>query len=178
MVSLSLLQGIFPTQGLNWSLLHCRQILYQLSHQGSPRILESVSLSLLQWIFPTQESNQGVLHYRQILYTELSGKLTTRRTISKQLLEQISPQAVGTLFWCLPPYRKESGREEKITVQNTRFLWGVTFAFHFFEGTTLILSLKEPIGGAGSHSKPFFTAAKYMLWTSYMMQYWAECIHF
>ena len=43
MVSLSLLQGIFPTQGLNWSLLHCRQILYQLSHQGSPRILESVA---------------------------------------------------------------------------------------------------------------------------------------
>ena len=34
-VSLSLLQGIFPTQGLNPGLLHCRQILYQLSHQGS-----------------------------------------------------------------------------------------------------------------------------------------------
>ena len=29
----SLLQGIFPTQGLNPSLLHCRQILYSLSHQ-------------------------------------------------------------------------------------------------------------------------------------------------
>ena len=33
--SLSLLQGIFPTQGLNPGLLHCRQILYQLSHRGS-----------------------------------------------------------------------------------------------------------------------------------------------
>ena len=33
--SLSLLQGIFPTQGLNPDLLDCRQILYQLSHQGS-----------------------------------------------------------------------------------------------------------------------------------------------
>ena len=31
-----LLQGIFPTQGLNPGLPHCRQILYQLSHQGSP----------------------------------------------------------------------------------------------------------------------------------------------
>ena len=30
----SLLQGIFPTQGLNLGLLHCRQILYHLSHQG------------------------------------------------------------------------------------------------------------------------------------------------
>ena len=34
--SLSLLQQIFPTQELNWSLLHCRQILYQLSYQGNP----------------------------------------------------------------------------------------------------------------------------------------------
>ena len=41
--SLSLLQGIFSTQGLNPGLLHCRQILYQLSYQGSPRILEWVT---------------------------------------------------------------------------------------------------------------------------------------
>ena len=43
MGSLSLLQGIFPTQGLNPGLLHCRRILYQLSHQGSPRILEWIT---------------------------------------------------------------------------------------------------------------------------------------
>ena len=36
MGSLCLLQGIFPTQGLNPGLPHCRQILYQLSHKGSP----------------------------------------------------------------------------------------------------------------------------------------------
>ena len=40
--SLSLLQGIFPTQGSNPSLPHCRQMLYLLSHKGSPRILEWV----------------------------------------------------------------------------------------------------------------------------------------
>ena len=34
--SLSLLQGIFPTQESNPGLLHCRQILYQLSYEGSP----------------------------------------------------------------------------------------------------------------------------------------------
>ena len=33
--SLSLLQQIFPTQELNWGLLQCRRILYQLSYQGS-----------------------------------------------------------------------------------------------------------------------------------------------
>ena len=32
----ALLQGVFPTQGSNPDLLHCRQILYQLSYQGSP----------------------------------------------------------------------------------------------------------------------------------------------
>ena len=31
----SLLQGIFLTQGLNTGLLHCRQILYHLKHQGT-----------------------------------------------------------------------------------------------------------------------------------------------
>ena len=36
----AILQGIFPTQGLNPSLQHCRQILYHLSHQGRPRILK------------------------------------------------------------------------------------------------------------------------------------------
>ena len=37
MSSLSLLQGIFPTQVSDPGLPHCRQILYQLSHQGSPK---------------------------------------------------------------------------------------------------------------------------------------------
>ena len=34
--SLSLLQGIFPTQGSNSGLPYCRCILYQMSHKGSP----------------------------------------------------------------------------------------------------------------------------------------------
>ena len=41
--SLSLLQRIFPTQGSNPCLPHCRWILYQLSHKRSPRILEWVA---------------------------------------------------------------------------------------------------------------------------------------
>ena len=40
-----LLQGIFPTQGSNQCLLHCRQILYPLSHWASP----SHPLLLLNW---------------------------------------------------------------------------------------------------------------------------------
>ena len=41
--NLSLLQEVFPTQGLNPGLPHCRRILYQLSHQGSLRIVEWVA---------------------------------------------------------------------------------------------------------------------------------------
>ena len=37
--SLSLLQGIFPTQRSNPGLPHCRRILYHLSYKGSPEIL-------------------------------------------------------------------------------------------------------------------------------------------
>ena len=60
--SLSLLQWIFPTQGLNPGLPHLRQILYQLSHQESPRILEWVaspfSRGSFQW---ASDGSFGVL---------------------------------------------------------------------------------------------------------------------
>jgi len=54
--SLSLHQGIIPTQGSNTGLPNCREILYQLSHQGNPRILEWVAYPFsrdLPWRFFT-----------------------------------------------------------------------------------------------------------------------------
>ena len=49
--SMSLLQEIFlMTQESNWGLLHCRQILYQLSYQGSPNLLPVVYVA--DTIFP------------------------------------------------------------------------------------------------------------------------------
>ena len=55
--SLSLLQRIFLTQESNFGLLHCRQILYQLSYQGSPKFtastlvrVNSVFSSVLFWV--------------------------------------------------------------------------------------------------------------------------------
>ena len=44
--SLSLLQGIFPTQESNPGLPHCRRILYQLSHQGSPCVYTCICVFL------------------------------------------------------------------------------------------------------------------------------------
>ena len=93
--SLSILQGIFPTQRSNPDLPHCKKILYQLSHKWSevkvaqlcPTLCDPMdcpwnspgqntgmgSLSLLQGIFPTQWSNPSLSHCRWILY-QLSHK--------------------------------------------------------------------------------------------------------
>ena len=63
--SLSLLQGIFPTQGSNPGLLHCRQVLYQLNYEGSPirkyqfnsvQSLSRVLLFVTSWIAARQAS--------------------------------------------------------------------------------------------------------------------------
>ena len=51
--SRSLLQGIFPTQGMNPDHWQCRGILYHLSHQGSPRILEWVKVKVKVKSCPT-----------------------------------------------------------------------------------------------------------------------------
>ena len=72
--SLSLLQGIFQTQGSNPGLLHCRWILHQPSHQGSPRILEWVA-----YPFSSRSPDPGIelgppALQVDSLQTELSGK--------------------------------------------------------------------------------------------------------
>ena len=48
-VCYALLQGIFPTQGLYPGLQHCRRILYIMSHEASPRILEWVACPFSRW---------------------------------------------------------------------------------------------------------------------------------
>ena len=47
----SLLQGIFPTQGLNPGLPHCRQILYQLNHKGSPHIYIYIYMYMYIYVY-------------------------------------------------------------------------------------------------------------------------------
>ena len=70
--SLSLLQGIFPTQGSNPGIKSRYPALQADSlpaePQGKPKTTGVGSLSLCQRIFLTQESNCGLLHCRYILY--------------------------------------------------------------------------------------------------------------
>ena len=71
--SLSLLQGIFPTQGSNPGLPYCRGILDQLSHQEGPRILEWVAFPFSRGSSQPRDWTQVSRIARQILY-QLSHK--------------------------------------------------------------------------------------------------------
>ena len=71
--SLFLLQGIFPTQGSNPGLPHCRWILYQLGHKGSPRILEWVaypSSSRSSW--PRNQTGVSCIEWPRVLTRKTS----------------------------------------------------------------------------------------------------------
>ena len=85
----SLLQGIFPIQGLNPGLSHCRWVLYQLSHQGSPRILEWVA-------FPFSSGSSRHSYRTQVSHTagrffisELQGSPPSSPHSSKLILVSV-----------------------------------------------------------------------------------------
>ena len=119
--SLSLLQGIFLTQGSNPGLPHCRWILYHLSHQG-PKNTRVCGLSLHQRIFTIQELNWGLLHCRWILY-QLSYQgsvpkwrveIHTRESIYKvSYMQQLfAKNSMGfAVALCISCWGQESGKD-------------------------------------------------------------------
>ena len=71
----SLLQGIFPIQGSNPGLPHCRQILYQLSHQGSYHlvILHSIVFTVLinlNCLLPFYSQNCQLCHLKYFTFVK------------------------------------------------------------------------------------------------------------
>ena len=94
--SLSLPQGIFPTQGLNPGLPHGRRILYQLSHKGSPRILEWVAYPFSRRssqcrkrtrvsciagrFFTNWAMREALIQYLMYFFCELGGKEKQERS--------------------------------------------------------------------------------------------------
>ena len=60
------LQGIFPTQGLNPGIPHCRWILYQLSHKGSPQCREKMGTNFKDRLWSGSHCNQSTLLSRLI----------------------------------------------------------------------------------------------------------------
>ena len=81
----ALLQGIFPIQGSNTGLLHCRQTLYHLSYQGSPR---------------TVRQPVNCLFFTQAASTWRLGSLSSRVAIVlKTLMTLISDTFPQTELW-------------------------------------------------------------------------------
>ena len=70
-----LLQGIFPIQGSNPGLPHCRQTLYQLNHQGSPYYVKHCSNHLIcvHWFYPHKNSRSRCYYYHPRDETEAQG---------------------------------------------------------------------------------------------------------
>ena len=89
--SLSLLQGIFPTQGSNPGLPHCKWILYQLSHKGSPRILEWVA-------YPFSSRSSRCRNRTGVSCT--AGRFFTNRAFRETHSKRECYQMLLLSFWC------------------------------------------------------------------------------
>ena len=105
--SLSLLQGIFPTQGLKPGLPHCRWILYQLSHQGSPRTLEWVT-----YPFSSGSSQPRNPYGVSCIAGGFFTNWATRRHEFENILGDSEGQ--GSLACCSPWGRKDLGTTDQL----------------------------------------------------------------
>jgi len=109
-----LLQGIFPTQGSNPGLPHCRQMLYHLSHQGSPPLEKSCTmvrkplacLSEECSLFAQNESSRSICNRLIGVYTGIGSPDSAEAAPGKLMIHSI-------LQLCLLPtcvcYRLSSG---------------------------------------------------------------------
>ena len=104
----SCLQGIFPTQWSNPCLLHCRWILYQLSHKWSPRILEWIPYPFFSG--SSQPRNWTRVSYGQILY-QLSYQGSPNRT--QEVLEPERGVTCGWVHLSERQHESRKGQERK-----------------------------------------------------------------
>ena len=94
--SLFLLQQIFPTQESNRGLLQCRQILYQLSYQGSPHLVEVMVFPVV--MYGCESWTLKKAEYRRIdafelwCWRRLLRVLWTARRSNQSILREISPE--------------------------------------------------------------------------------------
>ena len=95
--SLSVLQGIFPSQGLNLSLLPCMWIPYQLSYKGSLRTLEWVAIHSPVDLFHSGIEPGSPALQADSLPTELLGRVSLDMTIFYSLFLQ-------NICWYFPKF--------------------------------------------------------------------------
>ena len=95
-----LLQGIFPTQGSNLGLSHCRQMLYHLSHEGSPAV-DYIRVNNQPRDYPggpviknppSNAGDAGSILGQRTMIPHATGQLTLHAT-AKELAPQLRPNA-------------------------------------------------------------------------------------
>ena len=140
-----LLQGIFPAQGLDAGLPHCRRILYHLNHQGSPYMYTHTHIyrSLITKLCPTHcnpmessppgSSVHGISQARILEWVAFSFSRGSSRPRDRTHVS-CTPALVGRFFTTEPP-GKQPGEEAnqclktKIedSTQTGKFLKGESF---------------------------------------------------
>ena len=149
-----LLQGIFPFQGSNPGLPHCRQILYWLSHQGTPLYINcSININIIIlllfkdlqnfWSYPNYKKNYWLLRIMWCWRRPLRVPWTTRK-FNQSILKEINPeyslerqklrlklQSFGHMMWRTDSFEKilmrgkiEGGRRRRW--QRMRWLDSIT----------------------------------------------------
>ena len=100
--SFSLLQGIFPTQGLNPGLLHCRRVLYQLSHQGSPR--KAIALTIQTFVSKMMPLLCNTLSRFVIFPARKRSSSNFMATVTSHSDFRAQENKVSHCFHCFPIY--------------------------------------------------------------------------
>ena len=114
-----LLQGIFPTQGSNLGLPHCRQPLYHMTHQGSPSVHIYVFkniffLLLLQVLDKDCTSLTPSLVAQRIKRLPAMQETQVRSLGWEDPLEEDMATHSSTLAWKIP-WTEEPGRLHEVT---------------------------------------------------------------
>ena len=127
-VTIPILQGIFPTQGWNLGLPHCRRILYHLSHQGSLKMLERVA-------YPFFRGSSWPRNWTRVSYTA-GGFFTNWATILYCYF----------YYWqdiCDPNttnLKKEIVCNTNRTQLNTLYFWSMIFLYLFLRKISILKS--------------------------------------
>ena len=140
MGSLSLFQWIFPTQELNWGLLHCRWIIYQLSYHGSPILREiNPEYSLEGLMLKLQYFGHLMRRANSLEKTPMLGKIEGKRrrgckrmrwldsiinSMDMSLSKLPDSERQGNLVWCSSWGCKELDMTEQLNNNNTLILLG------------------------------------------------------
>ena len=111
-----LLQGIFPTQGPGF--WHCRQTLYCLSHQGSPKLSPNCQASICSLVLSHPHQRFGAMDIKALGASQLSGlrqtvlQLLDKSVLQLYFIQKIAGESILKALGHVNPKtrREESGR--------------------------------------------------------------------